>query len=363
MMSMRRRHDEEGSLLIVLMVGVAVMFIGVSIAVQAWSVTWRRDSEEELIFRANQYVDAILAYRKDHGGQFPVDLADLEKLGPRQVRYIRKLYKDPVNPGGQWGLLYLMPGGNAIYDPVAAQRAAEEAPDEGMNGAEGGAAPGTFGAARGGITPIGNLDPTGTGVPQAGGLGALMTPGQGGAPGAALRGATPGRAAPARGGTRGAAIAGALVGGGGIAGLSAGTTGWTAGALPPPKPKSSSFDDDEPSEPPIGWPIVGVISRATGRVNDATFKIYKSHDKVNEWQFHVFDRTIDTAQAPQGTVPGGSPAPFLGPGFGGKGSIGGIGGGAGNRNGNRNGTRGGFQQNSPGNQKGGNKEWPSGGNQ
>jgi len=353
MATKQRRGGEEGGLLLVLMVGVAVMFIGVSVAAQAWSATWRRDSEEELIFRANQYVDAILAYRKDHGGHFPVDLEELMKIGPRQVRYIRKLFKDPVNPGGQWGLLYLMPSGNAIYDPVAAQQAAEAPPDDGVGGAAGGAGPAFSGAMRGGVTPIGNLDPMGTGAPQAGGLGALMTPGQGGAPGAALGGRNQqgGVAGGLGGALRGAATAGALRAGGGMAGLGGagfGGAGGFGGVLPPPKPKGSSFDEDSPSEPPIGWPIVGVISRATGRINDSTFKIYKGHEKVNEWQFHVFDRTIDTAQAPSGTVPGGSPAPFLGPGFGGKGSIGGIGGGAG-------GNRGGRQQQQ---KPGGGNQWP-----
>jgi len=341
-----RRGDEEGGLLLVLMVGVAVMFIGVSVAAQAWSVTWRRDSEEELIFRANQYVDAILAYRKDHGGQFPVDLEALMKIGPRQVRYIRKLFKDPVNRGGQWGLLYLMPAGNAIYDPVAAQRATEAPPDEGMNGAEGGASPTGFGATNGGITPIGNPDPMGTGAPVVGGLGGQMT----GNPGAPFGGGRtqPGSVAGGLGGALRGAAAGGLRAGGGMPGLGGGG-GYGAGALPPPKPKSSSFDDDSPSEPPIGWPIVGVISRATGRINEITFKTYKGHEKVNEWQFHVFDRTVDTAQAPPGTVPGGSPPPFIGPGFGGQGSIGGIGGGGGNR--------GGRQQTSPGGKDG--RQWPA----
>jgi len=354
MAATRRRGGEEGGLLLILMVGVAVMFIGVSVAAQAWSVTWRRDSEEELIFRANQYVDAILAYRKEHGNQFPTDLEELMKIGPRQVRYIRKLFKDPVNPGGQWGLLYLMPAGNAIYDPVAAQRAAEQPPDEGMGGAEGGGGPTFTGAFTGGVTPIGNLDPMGTGVPQAGGLGALMTPGQGGAPGRALGGrALPGSgvASGFGGAIRGAAGASALRPGGGIAGLAGAAGGYGAGALPPPKPRSSSFDDDSPSEPPIGWPIVGVISRASGRISEGTFKIYKGHEKVNEWQFHVFDRTIDMAQTPQGTVPGGSPPPFIGPGFGGRGPIGGIGAGAGQ--GGRNKPGGGRQQSG-----GGGRQWP-----
>jgi hypothetical protein len=360
-----------------------MMSIGVAVAAQAWSVTWRRDSEEELIFRANQYVDAILQYRKEHGNQYPTNLEDLMKLGPRQVRYIRKLFRDPITPGGQWGLLYLMPSGNAIYDPVVAHQAQAQSqsqkgpPDDsvGGGGAGGGvvmATAATTGVTTGGITPIGNLDPNGTGVPVAGGIGGLMT--QGGAQGAG----------------RGPLGAGARLNqqrGGPSAGLLPGATGGFpamgsagVGALPPPKPKSSSFDEEAPSEPSIGWPIVGVVSRAAGDLNDRTLKIYKGHEKVSEWQFHVFDRTVDVAQPPQGALPGGSAPAFIGPGFGGKGPItgygpglgsggiqrgvgyqGGAAGGGGWTPGSKKkggmGQQGGGQQG--GGQQGGNGQWPN----
>jgi hypothetical protein len=360
------------------MVGVAVMCIGVSVAAQAWSVVWRRDSEEELIFRANQYVDAILLYKKDHGGQFPTNLEDLMEIGPRQVRYIRKLFKDPVNPDGQWGLLYLMPTGNAIYDPVAAQRAAEESAGGGWGGVGGSGvggdddlagsraargssagsspSPGFGGVGAGGITPIGNVDPMGTGAPAGGGIGSLMTATQGGKGGGGGLGSRPG-------GIPGIQNPGLAAGA--IPGRPASVAGHPgagafSGALPPPKPKSSSFDDDSPSEPPIGWPIVGVISRATGRINENTFKIYKGHEKVNEWQFHAFDRTAEMPQAPAATLPGGSAPAFIGPGFGGRGPIGGIGSGApgpGPGGGGRNRTRG--QQPFGGDSKGPGGQWPN----
>jgi hypothetical protein len=96
-------------------------------------------------------------------------------------------------------------------------------------------------------------------------------------------------------------------------------------ALPPPMPASTMDDDKTVSEPPIGWPIIGVISRAGGKAAEDTYKIYKGHEHVNEWQFHALDQGPDQTQAPQGTIPGGSPPPFIGPGFGGNGPIGGIG--------------------------------------
>jgi type II secretory pathway pseudopilin PulG len=97
----RRSNRESGAILIVFMVTLAVAAIALGAAVQAWSTTWRRENEEELIFRANQYVDGIIAYRKEHGGMFPLKLEELYKPGPRRLRYIRRLYKDPIIPDGK----------------------------------------------------------------------------------------------------------------------------------------------------------------------------------------------------------------------------------------------------------------------
>jgi len=299
-----RRREEEGALLLLIMVGAAVMVIGIAVAAQAWSSTWRRDSEDELIFRGNQYVDGILAYQKEHGGTLPVTLDDLMKLGPRRLRYIRKLFRDPINPTGQWGLLYLMPGGQAIYDPVAAQKAQEQSADS-----DGGAMTGT-GMGRAGVTPISSFSAVAT---AGNATGATVPP-------ALLGGGGPGLGkgvqtlADAQGNV-GMPVPPGAPGGGAV------TYG---GALPPPKPGTGTFDADSPSEPPIGWQIVGVISRVTGARNDRTFKSYKGHEKANEWMFHIFDRGLPAAQAPGLPTAGGSRPPFMGPGFGNVGPLGGI---------------------------------------
>ena len=312
-----RSGEESGALLLILMVGVAVMSIGVGVAAQAWSSTWRRENEEELMFRGGQYVDALLLYRKEHGNQFPTDLTELMKPGPRQLRYIRKLYRDPVNPTGQWGLLYLMPGGQGIYDAVLAQKQQNDADrKEGE----------TF-SGMPGVTPI-TVNPAGmAGVSPAG----LPGAGQGGGPrvqpGAGI-GRDPllgrGRTGSSPGGAGGGPLVPGQLGRPPIGGLSGGGVGTSVGA-PPPREASGEFSEEEPSEPPIGWPIVGVISRTPDPLAKKTFKIYKGHEEVNEWQFHVFDRGMDQQQGPAGTLPRGGPT-SIGPGYGGKG-IGGLGGG------------------------------------
>jgi hypothetical protein len=279
-----RPRRESGAILIIFMVVIAVGAIALTAATQAWSTTWRRDSEEELIFRANQYVLGIIAYRKEHGGQFPLRLEDLNKPGPRRLRYVRKLYKDPLARDGKWGLLYLMPGGQGVYDPKAAQVAQDKAKKEWGKGWE---SAGTGNLQQmPGVTPL-NQNPMGAGVP-----------GTGGAP--------PGSLPPT--------MSGAMP------------------MIPPPAGMGGdgglqlSGDEESVTEPPIGWPIVGVISRATGKAAADTFRIYKGHEQVDEWQFHVFDLG-EQMQAPGNpnilpTAPGS-----VGPGFGGRG-MGGIGGGA-----------------------------------
>jgi type II secretory pathway pseudopilin PulG len=266
------RSREEGGLLIILMIGVAISSIALTAATQAWSVTLRRDKEDELIFRGEQYVTAILAYRKEHGGQFPTNLQDLYKPGPRGVRYLRKLYKDPIKKDGRWGLLYLMPGGQSVYDPGAAQRAQKA--QEGLSGWDDAVEGGTVTP---GVTSI-NRDPTGSGVPTA-------------------RGSIPG------------APAGMM-------------------PLPPLAAATGGFDnsdEDAVSEPPLGWPIVGVISRASGKLAENTFRVYKGHTSIDEWQFNVFDRGLQLQAQPNAAQQQGQAGQrFVGPGFGGRGSISGI---------------------------------------
>lgn len=282
-MVLRERHRaESGAILIVFMVVLAVAAIALTAAAQAWSTTWRRDSEEELIFRANQYVLGIIAYRKEHGGQFPLRLEELKKPGPRRLRYVRKLYKDPIAKDGKWGLLYLMPGGQGVYDPKAAQVAQDKAKKEWGSDPDG-SGNGTA-QQMPGVTPL-NQNPLGAGVPGSGGMPPGSLP-------PTMSGAMPMIPPPA--------------GMGGDGGL------------------QLSGDEESVTEPPIGWPIVGVISRATGKSASDTFKIYKGHEQVDEWQFHVFDLG-EQMQQPGNPMLGPTGPGSIGPGFGGRGAMGGIG--------------------------------------
>jgi len=121
----RRAGGEEGHLLILLMAGITVMLIMMTAAAQSWTFTMRRERELELIFRGEQYVLGLNLYRKVNGNAFPVgDLKVLGQKNPTGVRFMRKLYKNPMDPNGRWQYLYLHPGGTGFINPCAVGGAA-----------------------------------------------------------------------------------------------------------------------------------------------------------------------------------------------------------------------------------------------
>src|SRR5262245_23925045 len=101
------------------MIGLTVMAIFLTVVAQQWSTLERREKEKELVFRGNQYIKAIKKYQQEHGGAYPTRLESLMELGPRRLRYIRKLYRDPMAPDGKWGILLADPSGKGFINPNA----------------------------------------------------------------------------------------------------------------------------------------------------------------------------------------------------------------------------------------------------
>jgi len=79
--------------------------------------------EEEIFFRARQYVNAIEAFQKKHAA-YPRSLNELyeEKL-------LRKLYSEPLSPSGRWDLvLQVLPEGGEGYMVVPEEAAGRYLP-------------------------------------------------------------------------------------------------------------------------------------------------------------------------------------------------------------------------------------------
>lgn len=108
--------SERGHLLITLVIAIAVSMILLTVATRAWTSVIQRDKEEELIFRGQEYSRALVKFKKAMG-RLPVDLKELVERGPRNERFIRKLYTDPMTPDGKWNLLYLSPDGRTLINP------------------------------------------------------------------------------------------------------------------------------------------------------------------------------------------------------------------------------------------------------
>ena len=97
----KRCVGDAGYAMAALLVGMSVMAIMLSMAMPVWRTAAMREREAELIFRGEQYAQAIDLFSRRLGG-FPPTLEVLEK-----GRFIRKLYKDPVNGEDDFQPLYL----------------------------------------------------------------------------------------------------------------------------------------------------------------------------------------------------------------------------------------------------------------
>ena len=88
---------------------VATMSVGLRIVTQG-----RREKEQEMIWRGQQYTRGIkLYYRKF--GRFPNSMDDLVKPKLGNLRFMRQPYKDPMNKeDGSWRLIYVGPSGQLI---------------------------------------------------------------------------------------------------------------------------------------------------------------------------------------------------------------------------------------------------------
>ena len=109
----------RGYVMIVLMIAVAVLVVLMLMAVPLWQTELQREAEEELVFRARQYVTAIGLYIRQHNNLYPqnFEILHLEKL-------LRQLYPDPMSPDGRWDLvLQDMSGGAGKYLVVPAHLA------------------------------------------------------------------------------------------------------------------------------------------------------------------------------------------------------------------------------------------------
>lgn len=108
--SRRRRRDQGFALLILLMLAT-VMLIALTAALPSVYTQGRREKEEELIFRGNEYARAIAMFRRQFQ-RFPSDVKEL--LQTNGMRFLRHEYKDPMTKSGKWRFIHADASGAPI---------------------------------------------------------------------------------------------------------------------------------------------------------------------------------------------------------------------------------------------------------
>lgn len=93
-----------------LMFLIAFIGIGLAKAGMLWQTEVQREREKELLFIGEQYAMAIGSYYESTPSglkQYPASLEDLlqDNRFPVVRRHLRKLYRDPVTGGEEWGMV------------------------------------------------------------------------------------------------------------------------------------------------------------------------------------------------------------------------------------------------------------------
>lgn len=129
---------ERGYVLLGIAVGLVILGIFMGAAVPVWQHVMQREKEKELIWRGNQYVQAIQRYQRKFPGAFPPNIEILV-----QQKFLRKAYKDPMTEDGEWRVLRQL-------SPEVQQQLGPQAPQGGPAGGLPGNRAGGPGQAQGG---------------------------------------------------------------------------------------------------------------------------------------------------------------------------------------------------------------------
>ena len=95
-----------GAMLLLVMFIVAVVGILLAVAGPVWHTEMQRDKEADLLWIGDQYARAIGQYYAAlPAHQYPQQLRDLllDRRQANTVRYLRRLYRDPLTGSTEWG--------------------------------------------------------------------------------------------------------------------------------------------------------------------------------------------------------------------------------------------------------------------
>ncbi|BBB31864.1 hypothetical protein TTHT_0240 [Thermotomaculum hydrothermale] len=95
--------NNKGYILTATIVMIVILSISMALIAEKWTYVVKREKENELLFRGEQYAQAIRRFYLTHK-RYPFELKELIESNPR---CIRRLYREPFSKDGKWGLIYL----------------------------------------------------------------------------------------------------------------------------------------------------------------------------------------------------------------------------------------------------------------
>ncbi len=111
-------HRQSGFTYLAILFAIAIAGVVLAKAGLNWSQSAQREKEKELLFVGTEYRKAIMLYYERTPGtvkKYPAKLEDLlqDTRYVTPVRYLRKLYRDPISNQAEWGL-DMAPGGGIM---------------------------------------------------------------------------------------------------------------------------------------------------------------------------------------------------------------------------------------------------------
>jgi len=107
-----RGSAQAGFTYLGILAAIILMGLLLTAAARVWTLTEQRERETQLLFVGHAFRMAIAAYYA-HGGRYPQTLHDLlqDDRSPVPLRYLRRLYLDPMTNSTDWQLVLAPEGG------------------------------------------------------------------------------------------------------------------------------------------------------------------------------------------------------------------------------------------------------------
>lgn len=112
----RTRKGETGSALLIVFVFAAIVAITLFTEMPIVVFEAKRQKEQLLIDRGNEYAHAVRLFVRANRGQYPANVEALENTN--RIRYLRNRYKDPFTGKDDWRFLHAGPNGLIIDSKV-----------------------------------------------------------------------------------------------------------------------------------------------------------------------------------------------------------------------------------------------------